>query len=359
MNILSISLVEKKKNYPIIVGNSILNKISDHVDLKKYTSIAIVTDENISRWTHYLSNILPVKPVIVILPSGEAAKNINTLQTIWKKLVTEQFDRKSLIINLGGGVIGDMGGFAASTYMRGIDFIQVPTTLLSMVDASVGGKLAVDFEGYKNIIGSFVQPKAVIIDTKFLTSLPDREFIAGFAEIIKHGLIADTNYLHQVTSKKPREYSPEEMIAIIYKSCEIKAKIVQQDEQETGLRKILNFGHTVGHAIESLSFKTAHPLLHGEAVAIGIVAETKLSHLIGNITFDQMMKIKSMIQHVGLPTSYPGLSEDDILDSMKMDKKNEKGIYKWTLLKSIGQAVYDIQIDDSLLKDVIDSVISK
>ncbi len=355
--IVSVSIAEKKKEYPIYIGNSILSEIKNDLNFLRYSHIAIVTDKNLSDRISVLKSILPDPPIIIILEPGEINKTIDSVQKIWQTLIESKFDRKSLVINLGGGVIGDMGGFAAATYMRGIDFIQIPTTLLAMVDASVGGKLAVDFGGYKNIVGSFSQPKGVIIDTDFLATLPDREFNSGFAEIIKHGLIADENYFEKVTAKFPKEFSKEELAEIISRSCEIKAEIVQKDEQESGLRKILNFGHTIGHANESLSLKNS-PLLHGEAIAIGMIAEAKLSTLVGNLDNAEFDKIRSTIKKAGLPISANGLQKDKILQTLTYDKKNEHGKIKWTLLQKIGKAVFDVEIDKELIEKAVDYVIS-
>lgn len=359
MKTLSITIAEKNKKYPILVGNNILSEISNIIDFFRYSNIAIITDTHLSKKISEVEKILTTNPVIIIIEPGETNKTINTVQKIWQTLIDSKFDRKSLVINFGGGVIGDMGGFAAATYMRGIDFIQMPTSLLAMVDASVGGKLAIDFNGYKNIVGSFAQPKAVVIDTKFLTTLPDREFISGFAEIIKHGLIADKNYFDLISKKYPKDFSQEEMVSIIDRSCEIKSEIVQKDEQESGLRKILNFGHTIGHAIESLSIerkKDSH-LLHGEAIAIGMIAEAKLSSLIGNISDDDITKIKTSIEKAGLPTNCSEFSVEDILQKLQYDKKNEHGKIKWTLLKTIGEAEFDIEAENDLVEKAIDYVI--
>lgn len=358
MKKLSISIREKHKQYSIFIGSSILPEISKHLNFSKYSQIAIITDHHLADWLPKIHELLPTKPIDIILKPGETEKTIETVQIVWKKLIEAKFDRKSLILNVGGGITCDMGGFAAATYMRGIDFIQIPTTLLSMVDASVGGKLAVDLGGYKNIVGAFVQPKAVIIDVDFLNTLPDREFISGFAEIIKHGLIADKKYFELVTSKLPDDFSTKEMIEIIQRSCEIKSNVVEKDEHESGLRKILNFGHTIGHAIESLSLKTNKPLLHGEAIAIGMIAEAKLSSLIGNISEDDFNLIKSSIEHAGLPTQYSGISSHDVIKILQYDKKNENGAVKWSLLKKIGEAVFDVEVKDELIIKAINCVIS-
>jgi 3-dehydroquinate synthase len=232
--------------YNVYIGSGLTGDIPELLQTKNYSKIIVVTDTNLPQ--KYLKDFEKI-----IIPSGEKSKTIETVQIIWKEMLRLKADRKSLVLNFGGGVIGDMGGFAASCYMRGVKFVQIPTTLLSAVDASVGGKVGIDFAGVKNLIGSFNQPEAVIIDTDTFKTLPDREFVSGFGEIIKHGLISDTDYFNTVTSKKPRDFSEEELTDIIAKSCEIKAGIISSDEKESGNRKLLNFGHTIGHALESLS----------------------------------------------------------------------------------------------------------
>jgi 3-dehydroquinate synthase len=280
-----------------------------------------------------------MKPVVIAVSSGEQAKQIETVQSIWKALHKNGCDRKSLLINLGGGAICDVGGFAASTFMRGIDFMNIPTTLLAQVDASMGGKTGIDFEGVKNLVGTFSRPIKTIIDVDLLKTLPAREFIAGFAEIIKHGLIADVEYFRMVTSKHPLQFTRSEMIKIIARSREIKSAIVTSDPKEKGARKLLNFGHTVGHAIESLSLDTERPLLHGEAVAIGMVAEAEISESVGYICSADVELIRRVIEHAGLPTSVRNFSTKDIERKMRSDKKNEGGVINFTLLKKIGKAV--------------------
>ncbi|MDP3733440.1 MAG: 3-dehydroquinate synthase family protein, partial [Candidatus Daviesbacteria bacterium] len=236
----------------IFVGLDLIPKLSHLVNFKKYSKIFIITDTVVGK--HYLSAIKKSFPKAkqIIIDPGEKAKNIETVKKIWQKLLFAGCDRKSIVLNVGGGVTGDIGGFAAATYMRGIDFIQIPTTLLAQADASVGGKVAVNFAKVKNLIGSFNQPIAVFCDINFLSTLPDREFISGFAEVIKHGIIADKKYFDFVTSKKPKDFTKQELIKIILGSIKIKAAIVNKDEKETGQRRLLNFGHTIGHAIEAL-----------------------------------------------------------------------------------------------------------
>jgi len=342
MKQLHLSIVKKQKEYAICIGQNILGKIGEFFDLNKYSRICVITDEHVA--PHFLQKLLEALPedsTKIILPAGESAKTIQTVQKIWTAMKEVQLDRKSLIINLGGGVIGDMGGFAASTYMRGIDFINIPTTLLSQVDASVGGKTGIDFAGTKNSIGTFDQPVGVIIDTITLTTLPKREYISGFAEMIKHGLIADKAYFKKVTGKKPDEFSQDELAELITISCEIKKSVVEKDETESGSRKLLNFGHTLGHAIEALSLETNKPLLHGESISIGIVAEAKLSEISGILSHEDFQTIESSLSNAGLPISLPNLNLDLLQNKMQSDKKNEKGKINFTLLSSIGKALID------------------
>jgi 3-dehydroquinate synthase len=250
-------------------------------------------------------------------------------------------DRKTLVIALGGGVIGDLAGFVAATYMRGVKYLQIPTTVLSQVDSSVGGKTGIDFDGVKNFIGTFTQPVQVLIDIDTLSSLPEREFVEGFGEIIKHGFIADTTFLKTVTAKRPREFSPDELVPIMADSCSIKAKVVMSDETETGPRNLLNFGHTIGHAVESLSLETDHPLLHGEAVSIGMVVEATISSDKGLIAMEDAARLKHLLQQAGLPVSVPPHDMSALMGKMHSDKKNVGGAFRFTLLKSLGEGVWD------------------
>jgi 3-dehydroquinate synthase len=357
MKNLTISFHQKHKHYPILIGSNILSEIENHINLEIYSKMAIITDQQIAK--HHLKtlkDVLPHPTTDIILPPGEKYKTIETAQTIWKKLLEKGFDRKSLVLNLGGGVIGDMGGFAASTFMRGIDFIQIPTTLLAQVDASVGGKVGINFGEVKNIIGSFQQPKAVVIDTSFLATLPDRERNAGFAEIIKHGLIRDERYFDIVTKKQPKDFSADELTDVISHSCEIKADLVQTDETEFGSRKLLNFGHTIGHAVEALSYETDKPLLHGEAIAIGMVGEAKLSEEMGYIEADDVKRIEDALKNAHLPVRAHGYNFEKITDKMKSDKKNAYGQVKWTLLKRIGEADYNIHCGEGLVERALEYI---
>lgn len=329
-----------KKVKDIYIGSGLIKNIGRLVNFKKYSKIFVITDPAANKHCFPIFKKSSLQVEKIVISAGEKAKNIETVKKIWQKLLFAGCDRKSLIINLGGGTILDIGGFAAATYMRGIDFMQIPTTLLAQVDASVGGKVAVNFAGIKNLIGSFNQPVAVFSDINFLSTLPDREFISGFAETIKHGLIADKKYFDFVTSKKPKAFSKEELVKIVLGSVKIKTGIVEKDEKEAGQRRILNFGHTIGHAIEALSQNTNSPLLHGEAISIGMMVEAKISGVGVN-------KIKQALINADLPVDLPNFPKEAILAKIKSDKKSEKGEINWTLLQSIGKAVYDQKVMES------------
>jgi 3-dehydroquinate synthase len=346
----------EKSSYQILIGSSLLKNISKYVDFSKYSKIAIITDTNVLPHLDNLKTGIKRDSLVVALEPGEKNKNIKTVEKIWKSLTDSGFDRKSLIINLGGGVVTDMGGFAAGCFMRGIDFINIPTTLLSQVDASIGGKTGINFENIKNLIGTFSQPFMTLIDTETLHTLPKREFISGFAEIIKHGLIKDKDFFNYLGSKQPYSFSPEEIVNIIEKSCLIKKEIFEKDPVENGPRKILNFGHTIGHAIESLSHDTQNPLLHGEAIAIGIMAEGKMSEIFGLINDKEMALIKRTLENAYLPIK-TDLDVSLILKKIKNDKKNNFGQIKWTLLKEIGNASYDFDAKEEIVKKALSSVL--
>lgn len=336
-----------------LIGKGIVSKLPWLIDLGKYSGIFVITDETVDKYCFQkLADAIPQNLKKIVLPAGEQFKTIKSVGKVWQKLLSEGCDRKALIINLGGGVIGDLGGFAASTYMRGIPFFQIPTTLLAQVDSSTGGKTGINFSGVKNLVGSFNQPIGVICDIDFLSTLPDREFIEGFGEIIKNGAISDKKYFEFVSGKKPRSFTQEELIKIVMGSVEIKAKVVTSDEKEKDIRKLLNFGHTIGHAIESLSQESNKPLLHGEAIAVGMVLEGKISNLVGLLSDSELKELKQAIIRAGLPTAY-NLPVDEILEKMKSDKKNEKGEINWTLLKSIGHAIFNQKVPDEIVRKVL------
>ncbi|MTI19497.1 3-dehydroquinate synthase, partial [Fulvivirga sp. RKSG066] len=259
-----------------------------------------------------LNNVLKEAKIIAI-KSGEKNKTLDTCSDIWEKMTEYGLDRKSLMINLGGGVIGDMGGFGASTYKRGIDFINIPTTLLSQVDASVGGKLGIDFKGFKNHIGLFKDPKMVLVDSKFLNTLPKRELRSGFAEIIKHSIIADKNQWNKI---KVHAFDELDFEKLIQQSVAIKVKVVEEDPEEAGLRKILNFGHTIGHAIESFYLETPSQLLHGEAIAIGMICEAYVAEQKNMLTSVELKEITDYIFGIYGKTDLPKEDFDPIINLM-------------------------------------------
>lgn len=345
--------------YPIFIGEELLANLPQLIGFDQYSKVGVLMDTHVATAAlPLLQPHLPHDVVEIQVEPGEQNKSIANIQIIWQQLLEHGFDRKSVLINFGGGMIGDLGSFAANTYMRGISIIQMPTTLLSMVDASVGGKTGINFGTVKNCVGTFAHPKLVLMDVGLLRTLPDREFNSGFAEIIKHGLIADPDYFAFATLKKPREYTQPELMNLIETSCKIKSKIVSEDVNEvSGKRKFLNFGHTIGHAIESLMIEANVPLLHGEAVAIGMVAEAQLSFIKNNITPEHVEKLRTALVHAGLPTSIKNIQPESIMNMIKKDKKNNFGKVKWTLLRTLGQAVADCDATEAEVKTAIQAIL--
>jgi len=361
MKKIEIKLNKQRKNYTVFVGSGILEKLSNILNWQKYSSIYIITDENVAKL--HLSGLISFLKIFLSdaqkietykFPAGEKNKTLETAIKIYKDMAHFNIDKKALIINLGGGVVSDLGGFVASTFMRGLDFINIPTTLESMVDASIGGKTGVNLNLLKNYIGVIAQPLAVVIDTRLLKTLPKRALVQGYAEVIKHGLIYSKEYFDLVAGKSPEKLEGEELIEIIEGSIKIKADIVFQDEKEMGLRKLLNFGHTIGHAIESGSMSGTNPLFHGEAVAIGLLAEAHISKSAGMISDEAFYIIERALEKSGLPIRYKtGHSIEDLFDTMKKDKKNSGSHIKWTLLTSIGTADYNIEISEKFVREAI------
>lgn len=358
MKKLLVNIKEKPNIYPIIIGENLIETIDSLFDFGKYSKITIVTGDTIpEKWLKKLRESIPYETHPIIVQSGEKYKNIDSIIRIWNKLQKLGMDRKSLVINLGGGVICDMGGFAASTYLRGTDFIQIPTTVLAQVDASVGGKVGINFNNIKNYIGLFQQPIGVVIDVNTLSTLPKRVFDQGFAEIIKHGLIADKAFFEFVVSKKPHEFNTSELTQILAKSLEIKVKIVEEDQKERGIRRIVNFGHTIGHAIESLSFETVNPLLHGEAVNIGMIVETKISEIVELLKPEEAVIVYRRLSGCGLPVSVRDIKVEDVLKNIKLDKKAVAGLINWTLLDSIGHGVINQKVDEKVVRKALEMVV--
>lgn len=291
-----------------------------------------------------------------ILPDGEQYKTLDSIQTIYDAALAHRLERSSTLVSLGGGVIGDMTGFAAATWLRGIHFVQVPTSLLSMVDASIGGKTGVNHPQGKNLIGAFYQPQLVLIDPEVLSTLPPREFRAGMAEVIKYGVIWDQDLFEQLEAapslKTHAEVSTELLQTILTRSCQAKADVVSQDEKESGLRAILNYGHTLGHAVESL---TGYTLVnHGEAVAIGMVAAGQIAVNIGWWSPDLQQRQIALIESTELPTHIPSsLSPDDIIETLQTDKKVKAGQVRFILPTDIGSVKITSQVSSDTVREVV------
>jgi len=317
-----------------------------------YSKIFILVDENTSQYClpHFLNNLATeIEIEIIELEVGEIHKNIATCTEVWSALSELGGDRKSIVLNLGGGVISDLGGFVACTFKRGIDFVNIPTTLLSMVDASIGGKNGIDLGNLKNQIGIIREPKAVLIDTQFLNTLPQNEMRSGLAEMLKHGLIFDKTYWDKF--KNLKDLNTEDLNVLIHQSIQIKNNIVCEDLTENGIRKSLNFGHTLGHAIESyfLENEAKKNLLHGEAVAIGMILESYISKEKDLLSNAEYHEIKYIINDIFDRIDFSELEIEKIIDLLIYDKKNEFGKVQFALLDGIGKIKINQEVDNALI----------
>lgn len=332
----------------------------NYTSLNQYISeihpskIFILVDENTHQ--HCLPILLgnletDIQYEIIEIEPGEEMKNIETATQLWEILAENQADRQALILNIGGGVITDMGGFVASTYKRGIRFVNLPTTLLAMCDASIGGKTGIDHQFLKNVIGTFALPEHIFVDTDFLKTLPFKELRSGFAEMLKHGLIADRNHWEKLISIP--ELTPENVAPNIETSMNIKQKVVDVDFKEQNLRKTLNFGHTIGHALESLFLQTGNIIPHGEAVAAGMICETYLSFLENLISENDFKTVVENIRKFYPKLDISTFSDDDILNLMINDKKNSDGKINFSLIDGIGSCVFDYKTSrENILKSI-------
>jgi len=335
----------EKINPQIIIDSKLNPEIKSFLKTGKYSSFFIICDSNTLKYC--LSNLILNFPQlkeaeIIELEPGEESKDLTVVANIWQTLTDFGADKKSLVVNLGGGVVSDVGGFAASTFKRGIDFINVPTTLLAMADASVGGKTGINFSGIKNHIGTISQPKAVFVNTGFLKTLSYGHLVNGFAEIIKIALIKDKNFFKRISNLVIDNSFND--LNIIKKAIELKSGIVKKDPDEKGLRKILNFGHSVGHAIESLFLEKSLPLLHGEAVVIGMAIESYLCLWLKRISKTEFDKIIGCLK---LNFEFPYIEKEDLevfFKYLRHDKKNSGGSYKYALLNGIGNCGYDVKV---------------
>lgn len=283
-----------------------------------------------------------------VFPAGEVNKTLNTVRDLYEHLILEKFDRKDMLVALGGGVVGDLTGFAAATYLRGIGFIQIPTTLLSQVDSSIGGKTGVDFDAYKNMVGAFHMPRLVYMNLNVLKTLPDRQFACGMGEIIKHGLIQDSDYLEKLSTyqREIREKNYAALLWMVAGSCKVKRHVVEEDPTEQGIRAWLNFGHTIGHSVEKLKDFT---LCHGECVAIGCAAAAWMSWKRGLISEKEKEAAEQLLLDYQLPVRVKGLKPEDVVKTTKLDKKMDAGKVKFVLLKKIGEAFVTRDVEDEEL----------
>ena len=353
----TINIQFDERSYPIYIGQDLISDyelISQHLPHKK---IAVITNDLIADiyLKPLLDSLSPHKDVIsIILPDGEKYKNMDSLNTIYSELLKSKADRNITLIALGGGVIGDITGFAAATYMRGVNFVQIPTTLLSQVDSSVGGKTGINHALGKNMIGSFYQPKCVITDVNVLNTLPSRELSAGLAEVIKYGLIRDVRFFEWLEDNIQLlvEMNQDYLIEAILRSCQNKADVVEADEFESGIRAILNLGHTFGHAIEVA--QGYGNWLHGEAVGAGMVMAAELSQSMGWLSEKDVERIIILIKNAGLPTVPPRISVEKYLELMMLDKKTKDGQINLVLQKSMGEAVLTNAYDSSKLRQILD-----
>ncbi|MEM7107353.1 MAG: 3-dehydroquinate synthase [Bacteroidota bacterium] len=331
----------------VVITQAVNQQIQYILKELNFTQLAVLVDENTLVNCYPLIKASLPNHCLIQIKSGEEFKTIETCNHIWGRLTAEAFDRKSLLLNLGGGVIGDMGGFAARTFKRGIKFINIPTTLLAQVDASIGGKLGVDFKGLKNHIGLFSDPDQVIVDPVFLQSLPPAELASGFAEVIKHHLIADANGWEML---KKQSLPDLNWLETIRHSVAIKSRVVASDPQEAGYRKTLNFGHTLGHAVESFKMINDDSVLHGEAVALGMIAESYVSYKKGLLSSEELKSIENYIDSIFTRVNIMPEEIDEIFNLVIQDKKNKNNRVMAVLLEGIGSAKWDIKLTPSEIK---------
>lgn len=352
-----------ENSYPIFIGKESFLNINNFLEEKYlYRNRFLIIDKNV--YKNFGKNIInelkinSTKFDYFVFDSKESNKSFSSLQKIYTLLLEKKFGRDTLIIAIGGGVLGDLAGFAAATFMRGIPYVQIPTTLLACVDSSIGGKTGIDFYKRKNIIGSFYQPKFVLIDTNFLKTLPQKEIVCGAGEIIKYAFLSDKNFYNNLLNKFDSIFELDDKFLeqIIYESCKIKAAVVSQDEKETGLRKILNFGHTFAHSIESvLNFK----IKHGEAVIAGIISALYLSNLLGFISSEKLNEFLQLPLKIKLPSKISSLDKNKLYEIMLSDKKNRENKIKFVLLQDIGKILIDVEATKKEVNTALDKMFEK
>jgi len=362
MRTLKVNLDKKiLSSHEIRIGQNIIDRVilliaKNH----KASRYVIVTDSNVNRL--YGQTLLAamtqagLKASVMEIPAGESSKNMSTVMDITGRLLAEGADRGTLLVALGGGVVGDLTGFIASVYMRSVPYIQIPTTLVGQVDSAIGGKTAVDLPQGKNLLGTFYQPRAVFVDLNFLDTLPDKEFNNGLAEIIKYGIIEDEKLFQLLEEDMDAVKSRDSvhLVKMIETCCRIKKSIVEIDEREQGLRRILNFGHTLGHALETVS---DYALSHGEGVALGMVAAAKLSVKMQYLSEDELIRVEHVIAQAGLPTRIlASFDPKAVIGRLKMDKKKKDGVIHFVLIKKIGMPFVNGSISEQLIGDVLEEM---
>jgi 3-dehydroquinate synthase len=360
MRVVKVPLQER--SYPILIGENLLTRLgSECSQLSLGSQCAVISDHNVAplyaKATLKSLQRSGFNPVLMTVPAGETAKSLKSVQLCYDQLAKHRLERKSFIVALGGGVVGDLAGFVAATYLRGIPFVQVPTTLLAQVDSSVGGKTGVNLKAGKNLVGAFYQPKIVLCDLATLDTLPPREFRAGFAEVIKYGIIYDLALFQRLERDLDKlvKLDSETLSEVIARCCEIKAEVVGQDETESGLRAILNFGHTIGHAIEAISGYGKY--LHGEAISIGQVAAAKLSVKLTGLSAKDADRIEKLFQRAGLPNKIKlnPAQMTKLFAAMKLDKKVSAGEIKFVLAERIGNVKWGQKVPAELIGEVLKS----
>jgi 3-dehydroquinate synthase len=351
----------RERSYPIIISCGLLRSLGEECQkLNLGQRCAIISDHNVApKYGNAAVQSLKragFEPVLITVRAGETAKSLSTAQICFDRLAAHRLERTSFIVALGGGVVGDLAGFVAATYLRGIAFVQVPTTLLAQVDSSVGGKVGVNLRAGKNLVGAFYQPRVVLCDLETLRTLPKREYRAGLAEVIKYGIIYDATLFENLERDTPHllRCDADKLPEVIARCCEIKADVVGKDETESGLRAILNFGHTIGHAIEAVS--GYGKFLHGEAIAIGQVAAAKLSSSLLGLSKSEVTRIEKLFGAVGLPTHVrlSSVQKKRLLSAMQLDKKVRGGEIKFVLAQRIGKVLWGQKVPLDLIENVLD-----
>lgn len=358
MHVVKVELAER--SYPILIGEGVLGRLGAECSkLGLGQRCAVISDTNVApRFGGRAMKSLKAagfEPTLITVPAGERAKSLRFVQQCYDQLAAQRLERRSFIVALGGGVVGDLAGFVAGTYLRGIPFVQVPTTLLAQVDSSVGGKVGVNLKAGKNLVGAFYQPRIVLCDLETLTTLPQREFRAGIAEVIKYGIIYDAKLFARLERELDALLRLEPVVAeaVIARCCEIKAQVVSQDETEGGLRAILNFGHTIGHAIEAVSGYGKY--LHGEAISIGQVAAARLSAMQLGLPKRDVERIHELFMRAGLPVSMKVEKREleRLMNAMRLDKKVRGGEIKYVLAEKIGRVRWGQPVPEKAIKRVL------